>query len=79
MKYQKHLKQATDKEIDPRLYGPFKVLERRESMAFKLKISPNWKIHPVFQISLVEPYKVCDRPNREQPRGEPEDIAGDME
>ena len=43
----------------------------------KFDISPRWKIHPVFHVSLLEPYKVSDRPNREQPLREPEDVEGD--
>ena len=71
-------KRPTNK-LSPRLYGPFKVLERRGNRAFKLDISPRWKIHPVYDVSLLEPYKVSDRPNREQPPREPEDFEGDME
>ena len=32
-----------------------------------------------FHVSLLEPYKGYDRPNREQPPREPEDVEGDME
>ena len=67
------------KKLSPRLYGPFKVLEKRGNRAFKLDISPRWKIHPVFHVLLLEPYKVSDRPNREQPPREPEDVEGDLE
>ena len=67
------------KKLSPRLYRPFKVLEKSGNRAFKLDISPSWKIHPVFHVSLLEPYKVSDRPNREQPPWEPGDVEGDME
>ena len=67
------------KELSPRLYGLFKVLEKRGNRGFKLDILPRWKIHPVFHVSLLEPYKVTDRPNREQPSREPEDVEGDIE
>jgi len=55
-------KRPTRKFI-PRLYGPFKVLEKKGNRAFKLDIKARWKIHPVFHVSLLEPYKVCDQPN----------------
>ena len=67
------------KKLSPRLYGPFKVLEKQGNRAFKLDISPRWKIHSVFHVLLLEPYKVSDRPNGEQAPREPEDIEGDME
>ena len=67
------------KKLSPRLYGPFKVLENRGNRAFKLDISPRCKIHLVFQVSVLAPYKVSDRPYREQPPREPADVEGDME
>ena len=67
------------KKLSPQLYGLSKVLEKWGNRAFKLDISPGWKIHPVFHISLLERDKVSDRPNREQPPREPEDVEGDME
>ena len=67
------------RKLSPRLYGPYKVLEKRGNRAFKLDISPRWKIHPVFHVSLLEPYKVSDRPNRKHPPRELEDVEGDME
>ena len=46
---------------------------------YKLDIPPSGNIHPVLHVSLVEPYKVSDRPNRKQPPRVPEDVEGDME
>jgi len=43
------------KKLRPKLYGPFKILEKKGSQAYKLDISPGWKIHPVFHVSLLEP------------------------
>jgi len=40
------------KKLSPKPYGPFKVLEQKGSRAYKLEISPRWKIHPVFHVSL---------------------------
>jgi len=67
------------KKLSPKLYGPFKVLERKGNRAFKLEISPWWKIHPVFHVSLLEPYRASNQPNREQPPGDREEIEGDLE
>ena len=43
------------KKSSPKLYGPFKVLEKKGSRAYRLEISPRWKINPVFQVSLRDP------------------------
>jgi len=34
------------KILNPKLYGPFKIIEAKGQSAFKLEISPTWKIHP---------------------------------
>jgi len=76
----KHIKsKRPTRKFTPLLYGPFKVLEKQGNQAFKLDIQAHWKIHPVFHVSLLELYKVSDRPNREQPPQEPEDVEGDLE
>ena len=59
------------KKLSPKLYGPFKVLERRGSRAYKLEISPPWKIHLVFHLSLLEPYRASNRPHHGQPPRDP--------
>ena len=66
-------------KLAPRLYGPFKILEQRGNLAYKLQISDRWKIHPVFHVSLLEPYRTSIRPAREQPPMEPEEVDGDLE
>jgi len=67
------------KKLSLKLYGPVKVSEKKGSPAYKLEISPRWNIHPVFHVSLMEPYRALNRPNREQPPRDPEDIKGDLE
>jgi len=67
------------KNLSPILSGPFKVLERKASRAYKLEISPQWKIHPVCHVSLLEPYQASNRPNCEQPPRDPEIVEGDLE
>jgi len=67
------------KKLSPKLYGPFKVLKKKGNRAYKLEISPPWQIHPVFHVSLLEPYRASNRPNREQPPRDPAEIEGDLE
>jgi len=42
-------------------------------------MSPRWTIHPVFHVSLLEPYRASNRPNSEQPPRDHEEIEGDLE
>jgi len=67
------------KKLCPNLYGPFKVLEKKESTASKLEIARRWKLHPVFHVSLLEPYRASTRANRVHPPRDPEYIKGDLE
>jgi len=67
------------KKLSSRLYGPFKVLEKKGSQSYNLEIARRWKIHPVFLVSLLEPYRASNRPNREQPPRDHEEIEGDLE
>jgi len=38
------------KKLSPKLYGPFKIIAAKGQRAFKLEISPTWKIHPTFHV-----------------------------
>jgi len=67
------------KKLAPKLYGLFKMLEQWGDLAYKLELSEQWKIHPVFYVSLLEPYRTSIRPARDQPPTEPEEIDGDLE
>ena len=67
------------KKLSPKLYGSFKVLEKKGRMSDKLEISPRWKTDPVFHVSPLEPYRASNRPNREQPPRHPEEIERDLE
>jgi len=62
------------------MHGTFKVLEvKKGEWALKQEISPRWKIHPIFHVSLQEPYRASAQEGREQPLRIPEDIEGDLE
>jgi len=72
------MKQPSNK-LSPKLYGPCKVVERKGRRAYKLEILRRWRIHPVFHISLLEPYQAANQPNGEQPPRDPEEIERDLE
>jgi len=50
------------KNLAPKFYGHFKILEQRGELAYKLEISDQWKIQAIFHVSLVEPYQTSTRP-----------------
>ena len=60
----------------PRFIGPFFVKERVGSVAYKLDLPSSLKIHPVFHISLLHPYK---SDGRVQPPPAPIEVDGGLE
>ncbi|ETW78644.1 hypothetical protein HETIRDRAFT_247626, partial [Heterobasidion irregulare TC 32-1] len=44
-------------KLAPRRYGPFKILGKVGTLAYKLQIPPQWKIHPVFHAAVLTKYR----------------------
>jgi hypothetical protein len=44
-------------KLDFRHFGPLSVVKQINNIAFRLELSPSMKIHPIFHVSLLEPYK----------------------
>ena len=57
-------------KLDDRKLGPFEIIKEVGTHARHLKLPPTMKIHPVFHISMLEPYKETpsDRPARAEAR-----------
>jgi len=55
-------------KLDIKRLDPFKILEvvNESKLAFKLELVPRMRIHPMFHISLLEPYKINTLPGRIQ-------------
>ena len=51
------------KKLAPKHYGPFKILEKIGTRSFRLELDKRWKIHNVFHVSLLEPYKTSENFN----------------
>ncbi|MBW0464236.1 hypothetical protein O181_003951 [Austropuccinia psidii MF-1] len=55
------------KKLSERWLGPFKVIEKIGSHEYHLKLPQKWKsVHPVFNVSLLEPVKQSSIPNCHQ-------------
>ena len=56
-----------NKKLDFKRLGPFSVLKQINPVAYELQLPATMKIHPVFHISLLEPYKDINIPGRSTP------------
>jgi hypothetical protein len=55
----KHSKKS--RKLLPKWIGPFEVVQVVGPIAYKLKMNPGWRVHPVFHVSLLEPYRESGR------------------
>jgi hypothetical protein len=57
------------KKFAPKCYGPFPITDVISPVVYRLTLPPSWKIHNVFHVSLLMPYKETEehRPNFTKP------------
>jgi hypothetical protein len=53
----KNFKVKGAKKLMPRRYGPFKITKKISPVAYQLNLPPSMKIHDVFHVDLLSPYK----------------------
>jgi hypothetical protein len=70
----KHSKKS--RKLLPKWIGPFEVVQVVGPVACKLKMNPGWCVHPVFHVSLLEPYRES---GRVQPPPPPMEMEGALE
>ena len=45
------------RKLQRRFVGPFEVIRKLSKAAYELKLPDAWRIHPVFHISLLKPWR----------------------
>jgi len=66
----------TNRKLLPKYIGPFEVVQEVGPVAYKLAMNPRWRVHPVFHVSLLEPYR---SDGRVQPPPPPLEVEGVLE
>ena len=51
---------GTPNKLQKRYVGPFRVIETIGQQAYRLALPEEWKIHPVFHVSLLRDWKAAD-------------------
>ena len=70
--------QPTSK-LAPRRHGPFIIAQVMSPISYRLELPHQWRIHPVFHIDLLTPYRETKTHGENYSRPSPELIEGEEE
>jgi hypothetical protein len=65
------------KKLDHRRFGPFVIMQKVGERAYRLKLPASWRVHPVFHVSNLLPYRHDDHSLSEPPP--PDLVEGELE
>jgi hypothetical protein len=57
----KNLSVRGHRKLLPKQYGPYRIKERVGNVAYQLKLPPSMKLHDIFHIDLLLPYKETEK------------------
>jgi hypothetical protein len=63
-------------KLSHRKVGPYEIIEPIGTQAYRVRIPHGWKMHNVFHVSKLEPYRTSDKYPATAPP-EPEDDSGE--
>jgi hypothetical protein len=68
-------------KLDVKRLGPFPIEEvvGTGQLAYRLRLPSQLRIHPVFHVSLLEPYRENQLPGRRQEPAPPVEVEGELE
>jgi hypothetical protein len=64
-------------KLAPRRHGPFIIEEVQSPVVYRLRLPPQWNIHPVFHASLLTPYVKTMEHSENYSRPPPDMIEGE--
>ena len=67
------------KKLRRKFVGPYKVIEVVSSLAYRLDLPPDWKVHPVFHVDTLKRYHQSTEFAREEKPPPPIIFAGEEE